>query len=427
MENSTANLDNAKAPLTAPQRLLVVCNGHGEDAIASRILLALQKRQPQLEIAALPLVGTGDSFQQQGIPVVTPTKRLPSGGFIYMDGRQLAKDLQAGLVQLTLAQWRAMKAWAGSGGHLLAVGDLFPLLFAWLSDRPYWFVGTAKSEYYQRTDTGRLPSLPWYEGWGKSIYLPWERWLMNHGRCQGAIVRDDLTAARLRQAGLTRVHQGNPMMDNLDPQGLASLHPPDPALTLTLLPGSRPPEAHHNWGQIIAAVNAVIQQLPPGRRVHGLGAIASSLDLAPFRQILGETGWQPDPAAPRDAHHYQRGTHTLILTQSGYGDCLHLADCGIAMAGTATEQLVGLGKPVFTLAGLGPQFTPQFAEAQTRLLGPSVLLCPSPTALATTLLQTLRDPDFLQYIYDNGHRRMGSPGAADRIAQLILRQGSAAD
>ena len=39
------------------------------------------------------------------------------------------------------------------------------------------------------------------------------------------------------------------------------------------------------------------------------------------------------------------------------------------MAGTATEQAIGLAKPVIQIEGKGPQFTKSFAEAQRRLLG----------------------------------------------------------
>ena len=42
------------------------------------------------------------------------------------------------------------------------------------------------------------------------------------------------------------------------------------------------------------------------------------------------------------------------------------------MAGTATEQAVGLAKPIIQLPGRGPLFTTSFAEAQRRLLGKTV-------------------------------------------------------
>ncbi|KAL2622122.1 hypothetical protein R1flu_002327 [Riccia fluitans] len=79
----------------------------------------------------------------------------------------------------------------------------------------------------------------------------------------------------------------------------------------------------------------------------------------------------------------------------------------IAMAGTGIEQLVGLGKAVFTLPGSGPQFTYAFAEAQSRLLGKS-------------LAEVLADQgSFRMFVY-NGFERMGSRGSSRRIAIEIL-------
>jgi uncharacterized protein (TIGR03492 family) len=106
----------------------------------------------------------------------------------------------------------------------------------------------------------------------------------------------------------------------------------------------------------------------------------------------------------------------LLLTQTGFVECLREADVAIAMAGTATEQFVGLGKPAIALPGGGPQFTPAFAQAQSRLLGPSLILVQQPDRVARVLQQLLRDPDRLQLIAENGTRRMGTPGASRRIA-----------
>jgi uncharacterized protein (TIGR03492 family) len=94
----------------------------------------------------------------------------------------------------------------------------------------------------------------------------------------------------------------------------------------------------------------------------------------------------------------------------------------IAMAGTATEQFVGLGKPAITFPGIGPQFTYAFAEAQTRLLGSSLILVDRPSQVADAVQSLLRDPDRLQLIAENGLRRMGKPGAARRIAACLLER-----
>lgn len=400
-------------------RLLCISNGHGEDAIALRILAELRSRHPDLAIAALPLVGEGTTFQKQQIPLIAATKTLPSGGFIYMDSRQLARDLQGGLVPLALAQLKALKHWAQAGGTVLAVGDVIPAAFAWWSGLPYAVVGTAKSAYYLRDEQGKVPDLPWYTGWaGLSMYLPWERWLMSRDRCRAVIVRDELTRSELQRSGMAQVFAGNPMMDGLSATDRRSgLQPDDPqTLTVVLLPGSRAPEAYENWQIIVKAMDAVLQQFAP-RPVQFLGAIAPALDLAKFQPALAAAGWQLESGYPET--HFSKAHGRLILTQTAYADCLQLAKVAIAMAGTATEQFVGLGKPAFITPGAGPQFNPTFAKLQTRLLGRSVTLVDTAADIGAAMAAVLADRDRLTSINQNGQRRMGPPGAAAEIAQRL--------
>jgi uncharacterized protein (TIGR03492 family) len=90
------------------------------------------------------------------------------------------------------------------------------------------------------------------------------------------------------------------------------------------------------------------------------------------------------------------------------------------MAGTATEQFISLGKPAFTIPGKGPQFTPAFAEDQTRLLGESIILVPNPHDVGLEIQRVLNQPDGLQIMARNGLLRMGTPGAAKRIAECLM-------
>ncbi|MBD0334117.1 MAG: hypothetical protein ICV62_01380 [Cyanobacteria bacterium Co-bin13] len=400
-------------------KLLCISNGHGEDRIAVRILKALQAAPGAPDIAALPIVGTGAAFQRAGIDTVGPAQVMPSGGFIYMDGRQLAKDVQSGLVQLTLAQIRTAKAWARQGGAIFAVGDVVPLALAYLSGAPYAFLGTAKSEYWLRDEAGPLPDRPWFEGWAGSVYLPWERWLMSRRRCRAVFVRDGLTADWLQRFGIPAHSAGNPMMDNLQPaaakrtQLTAGL--PEAALTLVLLPGSRSPEAERNWQQILQAVDSVAAAYAE-KPVAFLGAIAPSLDLAPYSQALLSAGWQSQAS-----HYptYQKANATLRITQDDFAECLDLAEGAIATAGTATEQLVGLGKPAFTFPGEGPQFTRIFAEVQARLLGESIQLLPTPEATGEAAKALFPNVQQLERIRYNGQHRMGPAGGGDAIAAWL--------
>lgn len=411
-----------------PLRLLCLSNGHGEDTIAVQILQALQQQPQPPKLAALPIVGAGRAYTHQGIPLIGPVKAMPSGGFI-QDGRQLVRDVQGGLMTLTLAQMRALRSWVAEGEEegcaslVLAVGDIVPLALACWSGADYGFVGTAKSEYYVRDEAGLLPRSSWWddriERWTGCVYLPWERWLLSRSRCHAVFPRDELTATALRRSAIPAFALGNPMMDGLEP---IAARPDRSSPVVTLLPGSRPPEAYANWQQILVAVASVLQQFP--ERSSFLAAIASGLDLTLLQSALAAHGWQPsqeklpgfpDPIAPV----FVQQNAKLILSQQAFGACLHWADWAIAMAGTATEQLVGLGKPALIIPGAGPQFTPAFAEAQTRLLGESVILVADPAQVGAQAKALLQADDQLQRIAENGRRRLGEAGAARRIAAYV--------
>ncbi|MEC4805445.1 MAG: lipid-A-disaccharide synthase-related protein [Jaaginema sp. PMC 1079.18] len=408
-------------------KLLCISNGHGEDAIAIRILEQLQILCPTLEIAALPLVGEGQAYRSLEIPIVGQVKTMPSGGFIYMDSKQLLGDVKGGLLRLTWEQYKAVKHWAKTAPKdsiILAVGDFVPLLFAWLSGLPYAFVGTAKSEYYLRNEMGWLSPQAKREGWAGSVYYPWERWLMRHKRCKGVFPRDSLTAKTLQRWCNNIFDLGNPMMDGLEapPRFHPGKDEEDRLLTILLLPGSRSPEAYQNWQVLLAAVHTITRQYSR-REILFFAAIAPSLDLEPLSQALIAENWQKQENNPilddPEASTWQRDHATLVLSQQAYHQCLHQSDFAIAMAGTATEQFVGLGKPAIAIPGDGPQYTYAFAEAQSRLLGPSLILAQTPQKAAQSLEKLLRDPDRLQLIAENGRQRLGEPGAAHRIAKTL--------
>lgn len=422
-------------------KLLCLSNGHGEDAIALRIIRALQSCENPPEIAALPIVGEGHAYANANIPVVGPVKAMPSGGFIYMDNKQLVRDVKGGLLSLTLDQIKTAKAWGQQGGCILAVGDVVPLAFAWMSRVPYAFVGTAKSEYYLKDENGPIPRQRWLdylENWSGSVYLPIDRWFMQRPNCKAVIPRDTITTTILQQWDIPAYDLGNPMMDSLDPTGTLTLPSEvthldtnlgNPPLKILLLPGSRAPENHRNWTLILQALDSV-QRSVGNRPLVFLAAIAPSLDLTPFVEALGDA-WIPTQGpeatdkqtggnAPLGFLSSTQPTSYLTIGHNIFNDSLHQADVAIALAGTATEQFVGLGKPAITIPGEGPQFTPAFAEAQTRLLGPSIIPVQRADAVGRAIANVLSDDKQLDLIRRNGQHRMGPPGAAARIANCLM-------
>lgn len=382
-------------------RLLVLSNGHGEDQVAVRILQALISAMPRLHVAVLPIVGMGLAYQEQNVSFLVKGKDFVSGGFW---GHKLGQDLQDGFISLTRQQIMAVRQWSRVGGAVLAVGDIVPLILAWWSGLPYTFVGTAKSEYYRGSNPPCLRS---------SVYWPWERWLMTQERCRGVFPRDRITATTLQHWSIPVFDCGNPMMDDLEPKG----HLPELPLgcKVLLLPGSHAPEVLANWRLMISAIAGLPQN---SQKYVFLGAIAPGIDLSSLQDTLVEQGWTAKEAS---GVRYQRQQHSLWLIANAFEDCLHAAHIVLAMAGTATEQAVGLGKPVITMPGPGPQFTAQFATAQARLLGSSIYLIHGPEALPHMLSVVQAQCSQSQAWIDNGRCRMGSPGASTAIAQTLQR------
>ena len=395
-------------------KLLVLSNGHGEDEIAIRIIERLE-RNSKLELAALPIVGQGYAYKKRGIPLAGRVQQMPSGGFIYQGGAPLWQDLRGGLLRLTWEQLRLVRRWGKSGGKILAVGDIVPLFFAWLSGADYAFVGTAKSEYYLRDEIGWLPQTSWMERKTKSVYLPWERWLMSRDRARAVFPRDSLTTKILQKCSVPAYDLGNPMMDSITTTQPRQRH----QLEVLLLPGSRMPETLGNWQAIVAAVWSLTKILPRAK-LRFLAAIAPGLDLKAFTIYTVTQGWQVI-ATEGGQVTLSQNDHRLVLSQRDNEEFFVRADIAIAMAGTATEQFVGLGKPAFTFPGAGPQFNYKFAEAQSRLLGCSIILLEHPSLVGKAIAETLAEPELLAQIALNGKNRMGEAGAARRIAECLAK------
>ncbi|AIE72892.1 MULTISPECIES: lipid-A-disaccharide synthase-related protein [unclassified Synechocystis] len=415
-------------------KILLLSNGHGEDAIAVTIGQAwseLAKMEPREILVGLPLVGEGNNYRRLNIPLIGPVKTMPSGGFNNMDAKELWRDMRGGLWGLTKAQLDNLKQWTAQGGKVLAVGDIVPLALAWLGRAEYAFVGTAKSEYYLRSPVGEwLTTTKSWEKWLGSAYYPWERWLMARKNCVAVFPRDRPTHNKLLSQGIASYPVGNPMMDGLNqedyqPQPLQ----PGQGLTITLLPGSRSPEMERNWALIVESLTSVLTHFPDSP-ITFLAAIAPSLPLKPLMAAVENQGWHrvadnsPEVLANNIAAIikgtiFRKDQGQLIFSQQQFVDCLHHSQGAIAMAGTATEQFVGLGKPVISFPGDGPQYTPYFARRQTWLLGESLILLDSPDQAGAALHQVLHNIDRLKAIARNGRERLGETGAARLIAEVL--------
>ena len=186
-----------------------------------------------------------------------------------------------------------------------------------------------------------------------------------------------------------------------------------------LLCGSRMPEAQRNFQRLLTGVKQMDTSQPlallvPVGRQPDSRALGSELEKHGFRLSL-----PPSDQLGAEAC-WVRGACLLLIGRGCFNRWAGWAEVGIATAGTATEQLVGLGVPALSLPGAGPQFTGAFARRQSRLLGGSVRPCSSTRELTEELCRLLNAPELRSRMGGTGQRRMGTAGGSDRLAELVL-------
>ena len=109
----------------------------------------------------------------------------------------------------------------------------------------------------------------------------------------------------------------------------------------------------------------------------------------------------------------------ILLGKNTFSEWANMACVGLSNAGTATEQITGLGVPSISLPGAGPQFTKSFAKRQSRLLGGSVLVCNNKKTLLCNLEILLNYRACRIKQVRIGMKRMGKKGASKKIVDYI--------
>ncbi|MDB9423488.1 lipid-A-disaccharide synthase-related protein [Microcystis aeruginosa CS-564/01] len=383
------------------KQVLFLSNGHGEDLNASLIVGELQKIQPQLSIAALPLVGEGKAYQKLPVPIIAPTATMPSGGIIYTNPFNWIKDIGAGLIGLTIKQIQAAFKVSKNCDLLIAVGDIVPIAIARLTGRPFVAFIVSTSSYYEGTI--KLPLLT--------------KLCLRSDKCLRVFTRDKYTATDLQNRGIKKaIFAGYPIMDVLTPTG-KDLELDSQIPMIALLAGSRLPEALSNLALQLQVCEEIVKIKPMQFRA----AIIPSIRETDLENLAKQEGWHYLGAGK-----LEKNGALLYCYRDAFADILHHCDACLAMAGTAVEQAVGLGKPVLQIPGFGPQFTYPFAEAQMRLLGESVItIGKKPTEVnlfknaAVKIVDILADSRYLHRCLENGKIRVGESGGSRNIAEEI--------
>jgi uncharacterized protein (TIGR03492 family) len=389
-------------------RILFISNGHGEDLNGSLIVQEIPKINPDIKLSALPIVGEGNSYKKLNIPLIVPTKNMPSGGIFYLNPLNFIKDLISGLLGLTIKQFYAIYKHRKNFDLIVAVGDIVPIFFAYITGQKFMAFIVSTSSYYE----GKL-KLPFLTAM-----------MLKSERCLKIFTRDKFTAEDLQKRGFTQaIFAGYPIMDTLKPSGKdLNLLPVLP--TIALLPGSRLPEALHNFALELQVCEELI--LLSKSNFNFRAALVPSIIENDLKLVVKNQQWEYlDQGILSKKINDQQ---VIVRTYNdAFADILNQCNLVLGMAGTAVEQGVGLGKPVVQIPGDGPQFTYRFAEAQMRLLGLSVttindskskkIICQQ---AAQKILNILADNDYLQQCLENGKERVGNQGGSYQIALEIV-------
>ena len=394
-------------------RLLLVSHGHGNDRSGAQLGQALAELGGQA--VGLPLVGHGEAYKALAVPMQPiATRSFPTHGMGYQTLGGTLKALYNGEAIDSLRRSITAVRVARNYDAVVAVGGRMPMVVARLSRRPTFCYLTAYSSHHGDDEL----RLPW--PCGESL---------QHKRVLGVFSRDQRTATHLStQLGRKVEFLGNPFLDAV---GVSTAPLPSlPHPRVGLLPGSRVPEALNNLALMLTMLLHLPQQLSRGRL--GLAAaLVQDITVDHLDAVAAKQGWrlqQHSPHCPGAASwQLVHGSMAVELYWGRFVDVLHSSQLLVAMAGTATEQAVGLAKPVLQMPGAGPQFTPRFAQAQRRLLGPSVFCgSGSPGSAANAedtarlLTVLLRDGDVPTICLRTAHERLGTYGGSKAMAQAIL-------
>lgn len=365
-------------------RIVVASNGYGEDSMGALLARKLVERFPSAAVSSFPIVGKGEHYLKEGIPVDSVPEDSPSGGVIKYRLFDLWRDLRSGLLRSIARQMEAWNTLRGKIRTPLCVGDVYLLLHAlWGQGQLPVLVATAKTVYL-------------------SGHWKLERFLIKH-RSRIAWTRDRETAEELSRSGVQARFDGNPIMDLTCDNTIETVSWGEENLPrVLLLPGSRR-RAYDDVALLLGAVELLNARVT----CSYLMVVAPTLDMEELLAscegwaLFEENGWKgirkencsiffffgPLPAVTGDAR---------LL---------------IGLGGTANQVCAGLGVPVVSIEEKGK-------FVQKKLLGGSELLVP-PTAknLADGAARILSDEALHRRMSKEGQERLGGPGALDTVVE----------
>jgi uncharacterized protein (TIGR03492 family) len=327
----------------------MLSNGHGEDLSGS--LLAKQFVKSGYSVHALPIVGKGNHYEKEKIRIIGKTKEFSTGGIGYNSFKGRLTEIFGGEIFYLLKRLYLTYKIRKKYDYFFVVGDIVPVFFAWICKKDFFTYLVAYSSHYE----GKLK-------------LPWpSKFLLRSKKSKNIYTRDSLTANHLTFQLKKKVSfLGNPFMDKFYPRDKELMKS---EFCIGLFPGSRFPEMLENFILILEVLEGM-SDLSYFQKIEFNFAIVNALSASKIKEILQNRRWlYLEKIKEKYLLKFQYKSLEVNIYWNNFDKILLKSNCCISMAGTASEQAIGLGKPVIQIEGKGPQFTKSFAEAQRRLLG----------------------------------------------------------
>lgn len=386
------------------KNILFLSNGRAEDIIAAHLCSCILKLNPGINLCAFPLVDTGEAYDELGISKIGMAKEMPSGGFLFETKDAFVEDLlRGGLMSLLILQVRTLLKVRDKFEVIVCVGDIFSVVLSCILLRKRCiFVQTAKT-------------------FRKSSFLPLEISFLKRC-CEAIYVRDRETEQYFKPFNLPVYYCGNPMMDLVSEQSDEIYNFQGNPQIVALLPGSRA-EAIRNFSKVLD----VVSNLPFNSDVLFMAALSPNLPMADFQNCALKRGCKVLEFKEDEVNMGVLSLialpsgHRLLLTKNHFVKVIRSCEYVIGLAGMANEVACGMGSPVFTFEGCGPQTTRRrFLKQEKLLLGGAKFLEGQPYQIAQAIQQITSNQEAMLRMSRQGKESMGEAGASEEIAKAIL-------
>jgi hypothetical protein len=360
------------------KNVLFISNGFAEDLGAICIIRQLVKIAPEINLFALPIVGSAEHFKGLKVKIIGPHWELPSQGFIHeKEHYNIFMDLKAGAIPLLVGQ-----------------------IWAVLKNRKKFNLVVGIGDYVSIMVNGLLIKKPFFYVWSTlfPVFPPSAiRYLKEYGVKIFPRFKEDLS--HLDASGTPKEYVGNPIMDAFEITG-EDFGLGKEEKVVGILPGSR-----QIVYQTLPLLGEAINRISQREKASFLISLSPKLDQNKTESLLRPTL-----------------KTAKVVFSSKFGDILNRSEVVIGLSGTACEQAACLGKPVVTFWGEGISRSRAFVEghAYSILKESAILVEPKAEMIAETVLGLLRDQKRRIQMGEAGKEIMGPQGASKMIAQKIV-------